>query len=137
MYDPVNNKLIVTRDVIFDETKGWNWVENGGESNDSDSASATFSVQFFDTEPNPTTEAGPDSDDGASPLSPQAIPSAGGEPHTPPGQAVPGSVPSNGSHHRQMLLKVQMKHQEDIGCCQTYWIPVMRFRVLNTVVLVF
>ena len=93
MYDPVNNKLIVTRDVIFDETKGWNWVENGGESSVSDSASATFSVQFFDTEPNPTTEAGPDLDDGASPLSPQAIPSAGGEPHTPPGQAVLGSVP--------------------------------------------
>jgi len=68
VYDPVNNKLIVTRDVIFDETKGWNWVENGGESSVSDSASATFSVQFFDTEPNPTTEAGLDSDDGASPL---------------------------------------------------------------------
>ena len=93
VYDPVNNKLIVTRGVIFDETKGWNWVENGGESSDSDSVSATFSVQFFDTEPNPTTKAGPDSDDGASPLSPQAIPSAGGEPHTPPGQVVPGSVP--------------------------------------------
>ena len=44
VYDPVNNKLIVTRDVIFDETKGWNWVENGGESSDSDSMSATFSV---------------------------------------------------------------------------------------------
>jgi hypothetical protein len=97
VYDLVNNKLIVTRDVIFDETKGWNWVENGGESSDSDSVSATFSVHFFDSEPNPTTEARSDTEsnsgDGASPLSPQAIPSAGGGPHTPPGQAVPGSVP--------------------------------------------
>jgi len=24
-YDPINNKLNVTRDVIFDEKQGWNW----------------------------------------------------------------------------------------------------------------
>ena len=27
VYDPVNKKLIVTRDVIFDEKRRWNWEE--------------------------------------------------------------------------------------------------------------
>jgi hypothetical protein len=29
VFDPVNNKLIVSRDVIFDEKKSWNWEEKG------------------------------------------------------------------------------------------------------------
>ena len=28
VYDPVNDKLMVTRDVIFDEKMAWNWVED-------------------------------------------------------------------------------------------------------------
>jgi hypothetical protein len=27
VFDPVNKKLIISRDVIFDERKGWNWGE--------------------------------------------------------------------------------------------------------------
>jgi hypothetical protein len=27
VYDPMHDKLIVSRDVIFDESKGWNWEE--------------------------------------------------------------------------------------------------------------
>jgi hypothetical protein len=30
VYDPINDKLIVTRDVIFYEKRGWNWVEKAG-----------------------------------------------------------------------------------------------------------
>lgn len=29
VYDPVGKKLIVTRDVIFDEKKAWNWAADG------------------------------------------------------------------------------------------------------------
>ncbi|MCH91864.1 retrovirus-related pol polyprotein from transposon tnt 1-94, partial [Trifolium medium] len=28
LYDPVNKKVIVSRDVIFEESKGWNWNES-------------------------------------------------------------------------------------------------------------
>jgi hypothetical protein len=28
VYDPIKDKLMITRDVIFDEKKAWNW---GGE----------------------------------------------------------------------------------------------------------
>jgi hypothetical protein len=49
VYDPVNNKLIVTRDTIFDEKKGWNWVENDGrESNEAATVVPYFSVEYVD-----------------------------------------------------------------------------------------
>lgn len=31
MLNPKNRKIIVSRDVVFDETKGWNWSENDKE----------------------------------------------------------------------------------------------------------
>ena len=43
VYDPVNNKLMVTRDVIFDEKRGWNWVESSS-SQASEPAPFTFTV---------------------------------------------------------------------------------------------
>jgi hypothetical protein len=28
VYDPVNDKVFISRDIVFDETKGWNWESN-------------------------------------------------------------------------------------------------------------
>lgn len=85
IYDPVQDKLMVTRDVIFDEKKAWNW-EGKEHSKAKGAADKTesFQVQWDDedTVHGPTTEAvGPDFE----PVSPTAsIPSAGGASNTPP-----------------------------------------------------
>jgi len=63
IYDPVKDRLILTRDVIFDESKPWNW-----EGKDSSSVNVeateqnTFRVQCLDdTVHDPTIQAdGPD-----------------------------------------------------------------------------
>lgn len=105
VYDPVNNKLIVTRDTIFDEKKGWNSVENGGrESNEAAVVVPYFSVEYAD-DPDSTVH-GPAIElvlsaglapEAAELLSPAvSIPSVGGTtstpPHTPLGSVV-GSAP--------------------------------------------
>jgi hypothetical protein len=51
VFDPVNNKLIVSRDVIFDEKKSWNWEEKGTR----ESSEPAFSVYYSDED----TVAGP------------------------------------------------------------------------------
>lgn len=33
MLDPKTRKIIVSRDVVFEETKGWNWSHNNSEEN--------------------------------------------------------------------------------------------------------
>jgi hypothetical protein len=35
LYDPVEKKIIVSRDVIFDESKGWDWDNKEKQVNDS------------------------------------------------------------------------------------------------------
>jgi len=98
VYDPVNKKLMVSRDVIFDEKKSWNWGEKGTRES---SAEPFFSELYPDevTVADPAIGAdavsGPDSgvDSGGeeAPLSPgYSIPWAGddgGSPHTPAASA--------------------------------------------------
>jgi hypothetical protein len=86
VYDPVNDRLLVTRDVVFNEKKAWNW--EGCDSRQSSGAAIPdiFTVQYLDIVPSPTigpeTHAegfvGSEPADGE-PLSPAAsIPSVGG-----------------------------------------------------------
>lgn len=92
VYDPVNNKLMVTRDVIFDEKKGWNWVENGSrESNGATATAPYFTVHYTNSEDTihgPAIELAPSvglEPEEVVPPSPAAsIPSVAGTPGTPP-----------------------------------------------------
>jgi len=94
VYDPVKDKLMVSRDVLFDEQKAWNW-----EGKDSRTIQGiqteTFSVPMFDnTVPNPTIdEEAPSEADPGSPAT--TIPSLGGAspPHTPPVQQIEWATP--------------------------------------------
>ena len=96
VYDPIHNKLIVSRDVIFDEKQGWNWEE---EERSAAGVPEGFTVCWpEDTDENPTIESSSGSDQ-QPPSSPApSIPSPGGgsvgSPHTP--QA------STGSTHNQI-----------------------------------
>ena len=44
VYDPVKGKLMVTRDVIFDEKKAWNWEGNDSRLSNNKAAPDTFRV---------------------------------------------------------------------------------------------
>jgi len=100
VYDPVNNKLMVTRDVVFDEKRGWNWVESSS-SQASDPAPFTFRVQYSDEpEQNPTIgNADLTGDSDAEPGSPAAaIPSpATEEGSTPPAAQIQWATPPSGA----------------------------------------
>jgi hypothetical protein len=85
----VKDKLMVSRDVVFDETKPWNW--GGRDSKASREAAAEldiFSVHWEDTVPGPTIgdEAKNPAVNGVEPMSPAAsIPASRGadSPRTP------------------------------------------------------
>ena len=101
VYDPVNNKLMVTRDVIFDEKRGWNWVESSS-SQASEPTPFTFTVQYSDVEPeqNPTIgNADLTGDSDSEPGSPAAaIPSpATEEGSTPPAAQIQWATPPSGA----------------------------------------
>ena len=42
MYDPQTQKIVVSRDVVFDEAKGWNWRQDSSEQNLNGSFSITL-----------------------------------------------------------------------------------------------
>jgi len=45
IYDPVKDKLMVTRDVIFDEKKPWNWEgKEGSKAKEAAEKTDTFQV---------------------------------------------------------------------------------------------
>lgn len=99
IYDPVNKKLMISRDVVFNEKKGWNWGEKGTGVTEANTATEpVFSVFYPDEQ---VSVAGPTIGDAAEdldalgdlgeasePASPvQSIPSPGGaggeSPYTP------------------------------------------------------
>ena len=85
IYDPVRDKLIISRDVQFDETRGWNWGENGRRTDPEDSGDLApqFTVEYADgaeigTVHHPTTVVDP-ANEPATPATPAVpIPSEGG-----------------------------------------------------------
>ena len=111
IYDPVNRKLVISRDVIFDESKGWNWGEKRTGIAEADAAvEPIFSMAWPDEEQvtaaDPTIggaadyqEEGGDLVDQNEPASPvQSIPPHGGggdaSPHT-PAHSIAGSNGGN------------------------------------------
>lgn len=42
MFDPRTQKIVVNRDVVFDETKGWNWSQSATEQ----SESGSFTIEY-------------------------------------------------------------------------------------------
>ena len=90
VYDPIKDKLMVPRDMVFDETKPWNWEGDEGRAT-GEAAAVPFSVQNLDDD-NPTigpaaveeAETFP-TIEGAEPNSPAvSIPSVGGDQNSPP-----------------------------------------------------
>jgi hypothetical protein len=104
VYDLIHDKLIESRDVIFDEKQRWNWEEK--------ECSAAAGVPDFtvfwldDTDENPTIESSSGSDQQPSPSPAPSIPSPGGgsvgSPHTP--QASTGSTHNRSSGPLPLLV---------------------------------
>ena len=100
VFYPVNEKLMLSRDVVFDEKKLWNWGEKASNSSGGAATPNTFSVQYPDTDtvhcPTTGSDSAPGTDsfvDGA-PTPPAAtIPLEDGEgsPHTPPHTPIVGN----------------------------------------------
>ncbi|KAG7538693.1 Zinc finger CCHC-type superfamily [Arabidopsis suecica] len=42
LFNPLNHKVVVSRDVVFDESKGWNWNHSSSDNNNDGSFSFTF-----------------------------------------------------------------------------------------------
>jgi hypothetical protein len=101
VYDPVKNKLMVTRDVVFDEARQWNWEGNSATTESAESVMPgipdVFQVQWEDTVSHPTmadpednsTDAEAAADEAAEDESPMSIPSFGGGSNSPPQTPVP------------------------------------------------
>lgn len=82
VFDLVNNKLMVTRDVIFYEKKRWNWEEKRSRESIAKEPTFNFNVHYPDTvdgpKIGPNTILAPDLEDESAPLSPvPSIPSPG------------------------------------------------------------
>ncbi|XP_066341937.1 uncharacterized protein [Miscanthus floridulus] len=106
VFDPINEKLMLSRDVVFDEKMPWNWGEKASSSSGGAATPSTFSIQYPDTDtvhcPTTGSDSAPGTDsfvDGA--LTPPAatiptIPLEDGEgsPHTPPHTPIAGNQES-------------------------------------------
>jgi len=125
VYDPVNKKLIVTRDVIFDEKRRWNWEEKAaGQSELAPQFSVVYADEVLDGTVHgpaiePTQLADQDLDAGVPSSPATAIPSEGGAPvrHLTRqlGQLWDQHCSQhrryNGRHHRQELRLIQKAFQ--------------------------
>lgn len=103
VYDLMKDKLLVTRDVVFDEKKSWNWEGMGSMATEGAATIAApdiFQVQWDDdTDGNPTTGlaepevAEPDAGEPGSPAG--SIAQSGGGMQSPP--QTPNSTPIQGA----------------------------------------
>jgi hypothetical protein len=125
IYDPVRDKLIISRDVQFDETRGWNWGENGRRTDPEDSGDLApqFTVEYADgaeigTVHHPTTVVDPANEPATPATSAVPIPSEGVVMVAPQRNSVaPPHHISSGCHHHLVHLKAPMKLQGGTGPC--------------------
>lgn len=107
IYDPAKDRLMVARDVIFDEKRSWNWGEKSSSPSNGVSAPDTFTVQYSDTVHSPTTgrdsELGTETFSGAPSPAPSAapIPLEGEMGSGSPPQTLVSSVGSQPAHQIQ------------------------------------
>ncbi|WVZ88098.1 hypothetical protein U9M48_034651 [Paspalum notatum var. saurae] len=88
--DPVGEKLIISRDVKFDEKRYWSWTQNGVSQT---SSASSFSIQWSTTVQDPITEPTVQGD--AVEVGSETPPSANwqpGSPVTPQGPAAGGTL---------------------------------------------
>jgi hypothetical protein len=85
IYDPKKDRLMVLRDIVFDEKKAWNWGKrnDGEEGSEQAGAPCTFDIQYDDIVPGPTIDL--------EPVPPTDPIGAGGDPASPA-----SSIPSHG-----------------------------------------
>jgi len=55
-YDPSAGRLVISRDVIFEEHQPWDWTKSPATAQQ---GSETFTVHFLNSDQNPTTELAP------------------------------------------------------------------------------
>lgn len=77
VYDPASGRLHVTRDVVFDEAKGWNWDTSGGEGAP-DTITVEYTVSTSTVRALPEELVSPGVSQDAAPHQEEE------EPHTPP-----------------------------------------------------
>ena len=78
VYDPVTGKLHVSRDVVFDESRGWDWNSTAGVDS---SADEMFTVEYLVDTVTVSAETGASSSPTASPAPTPGTPTV--EPTTP------------------------------------------------------
>jgi hypothetical protein len=136
MYDPVSKKLHITRDVIFEENKGWDWCSTSDDQNRPE----FLITEFQRTVAQPATgqmqeNQQPEVPDPASPSSAQMFPVFGSprsQRHTT--QVGLTQVESNWQHHLESNLLIQKKKQHrDSELCPTCMTQQKKYRIMSTV----
>jgi transposase InsO family protein len=49
LYNPVADRVVVSRDVVFEEGRAWNWTEDGVKANNDDDGGDPFIVEYIYT----------------------------------------------------------------------------------------
>ena len=80
LFDPSTRKLVVSRDVVFDETKGWNWSRSTRETTDEP---GSFKVIFGEYGNNGIKEDEKDLEDGSATKVPDEEDELGGQSSAP------------------------------------------------------
>jgi len=141
LYDPDRRRLVISRDVVFEEDRAWEWED----PEDSTAETETFTVENFQS-----TAAGPTTAETEEEGTPGSMAVAImyhshsliylGAPH----QLVvtihlqlDHQLGYSGTHHQTVLVRVQKKVQRDTEICQTCMTTLKWSMTLSTVDCVF